>query len=72
MFCPHCSHDRFEIARVWRNKRWDANRHSWLWADDVDSRMIACKRCGTVYITETRILTPLKLGDNGLPTVEVA
>lgn len=70
MFCPNCSADKFDVVKVARNRRFSPEKKKWLYSDNYDVRKILCVKCGTAYLTETRIVCKIALLPNGKSSVE--
>ena len=53
MVCKNCGNDRYNVIKVYRNRRLKDGRFKVN--DYVDSRMIICKYCGSRYISESKV-----------------
>jgi len=53
MICTECGHDDFNVIKVFRNRR--QSKGTFKVNDDIDSRIVICKLCGTRFVTETEI-----------------
>ncbi len=58
MICKTCGCENFNVTRVHRNKR--MNQGKYKHNDNVDSREVLCRDCGTRYITETKVAAEIK------------
>lgn len=70
MFCPNCSADKFDVVKVVRNRRYNPEKKKWYYSDHHDIRKVLCSKCGTTFLTETRIVHKVELLPNGKSSVE--
>ena len=56
MQCEKCGCEKFEVIKVFRNKKWDEKKSNYVFSNKCDTRKIICAECQSVYYTETIII----------------
>lgn len=69
MQCVKCGSEKFDVVRVWRNRRYSAERRRVVVALDGDLRKLLCAECGSVYYSESRLVAQARWDGERLRTV---
>lgn len=69
MQCPKCGSEKFDVVRVWRNRRYSAEKRRVVVALDGDLRKLLCAECGSVYYSESRLVACARWDEGRLRTV---
>lgn len=54
MICPNCGNEKFEVIKVFRNKKIDKSGKHYF-SNTIDTRKVICNDCLSVFYTETSL-----------------